>query len=642
MKIKLSLALLALISSLQAEEVITLQPLSITSTAITTNELKSSDAVEVYTAQEIEKAHVQNVYEFLNSQTSVTTMPSYGNPFSQKLDMHGYGIGDGYQNIIITVDGRKINNIDMVAPLLNAIAPSSIQRIEIIKSSGIVTAGDGANAGVINIITKKNNDKEVMLYGGTYGAASGSFSLGHSDENLSLSASGEAQKNAGIRPIDAQGNKDENRLSTGAFHLAYTPTKELELRLSASFARTDVAYGGAITQEEYEENPAQQGSSTPSHLLYDADALSAGVSYFVNEAFFVDIDTNHEKKKSQNITYAFISDYVYNSAKITLNSLSDVAQILVGLDTFDGTRNAHASLYAAANETTKKNLAGFIMTHFALENSSIKAGYRYENVKYAYNNPSQNLEQENFFNGFELGFNYTLSKQTSLFANFSHSYQAPDIDRFFSFYGGFNEFISPAHANNFTVGFTNIDAQNKLKISAYYIDLRDEIYYYADPTYLNSKNTNIDKSHKYGLDVYDKYLFSSFWNIALNYNYVQALIDKEGENGDDYAGNHLPGVSNHNAKVTLGYLPNGHAAFALTQIYRSEAYAADDFKNNFLQKQDSFISTDFSATYTKNNWEIFAKVNNLFNQKNALWVRDDAIYPVNFTTTAMAGVKVRY
>ena len=47
-------------------------------------------------------------------------------------------------------------------------------------------------------------------------------------------------------------------------------------------------------------------------------------------------------------------------------------------------------------------------------------------------------------------------------------------------------------------------------------------------------------------------------------------------------------------------------------------------------------------TYAKKNWEIFAKINNLFNQNNGLWIRDDAIYPVNFTTTAIAGFKLKY
>ena len=212
--IKLSLILVAVLSSLQAEEAntITLKPLNVTSTAIETDELKSTDAVEVYTQENIEKAHVKNVYEFLNQKTSIIAMPSFGNPFTQKIDMRGYGITDGYENIIINVNGRRLNNVDMVPQLLASISPASIERIEIIKSSGIVVGGDGANAGVINITTKKNNDKELAFYGGTYGVASGSFYLGQSDDKLSISASGEAQKNGSIRHIDTNGNKDENGL----------------------------------------------------------------------------------------------------------------------------------------------------------------------------------------------------------------------------------------------------------------------------------------------------------------------------------------------------------------------------------------------------------------------------------------------
>ncbi len=646
--IRLSLLTVAFISQIQAQE-LALTPINITSTAIATDELKSTDAVEVYTAEEIEKAHVQNVYEFLNQQTSIITMPSYGNPFAQKMDIHGYGIGDGYQNIVVTINGRKINNIDMVAPLLSSISPASIERIEIIKSSGIVTGGDGANAGVINITTKADNDKEITLYGGTYGVFDGSFYLGQSDDKLSLNASGEAQKSAGIRFIDANGGKDENRLSTGTFNLAYTPIKELELRLGASFARTDVIYASYLTQKEYEADTTQSGNTNwgAAHLLYDTDSVNAGVSYFINDTLSLNIDGYREKKKSNSLTYAYIADYDYDSAKTSLDYADNSLSLSAGIDLFEGQRNSHATAWSGVNETEKNNLAAYFMSNYNWGVHSLKAGYRFEKVSYKFSDAAQSNSDDKTLHGAELGYNHTLDKEKSIFANYAHSYQAPDIDRFFS-YGTFNNFISPMQANNYTLGFNDIKSNNKFKISAYFIDLKDEIYYYSDlvnswPAPSLSVNTNINKSHKYGLDVYDKYIISGMWNVALNYNYVQAIIDEEkGRNNEDYSGNKLPGVSDHNAKATLSYLPNPHAVIALTQIYRSEAYAADDFNNNFSQKQDAYTSTDIMTSYAKNNWEIFAKINNLFNQKNALWVKDDAIYPVNFTTTAIAGVKLKY
>lgn len=635
MKKKVLLSLLA--SSVLVAQNIELESLSIVSTAIKTDELKSTDAVEIYTAEDIQNAHVQNIYEFLNQQTSVTAMPSYGNPFSQRLDMRGYGIGDGYQNIVITINGRKINNIDMVAPLLSAISPASIERLEIIKSSGIVVGGDGANAGVINITTKKNSAKEITVYMGTHGTADGSFYLGHSDEKLSVSASGEAQKSDGIRNINSSGDKDENSLTTGTLNITYLPSDALELRAGASFARTDVIYASCLTLDEYNNNPKQAGATNwgATEQTFDTDAIGGGFSYYINDQTSFDFDANREEKKSNYITYASVADYVYNSAKAAFNYENKNIAVVAGYDGFYGDR------IQSNNKFKKQNNAWFVMSEFNLDKATIKAGYRYEIVDYDF--ADQGFKTTKKLHGGELGYNYMFNKEQSVFANYAHSYQAPDIDRFFgldssTYVTYFSGPINPMEANTYTIGYNHIKKNNKFKTSIYYIDLKNEIYYLSD--YSGPKtaiNTNIDKSYKYGLDIYDKWLVTDEFNVALNYNYVRAIIDEE----ENYSGNDLPGVSDHNIKATLSYLPNKNTTLAITQVYRSEAYAANDFENNFAQKQEAYKSTDISITYTKDSLELFAKINNLFNQKNGLWVEDNAIYPMNFTTTAIAGFKLK-
>ena len=637
-KLQLSLITVALISSLQAEE-LTLSPLKVTSTSIQTDELHATEAVEVYTQKDIEDAHVQNLYEFLNKETSVIALPSYGNPFSQKLDMHGYGIGDGYQNIVIKVNGRRLNNIDMVPQLLSSISPNQVERIEIIKSSGIIEGGDGANAGVINIITKENNEKQIGFYAGTYNTADGNFYVGHTDDKLSLSVSGEAQKNGGTRYIDNSGNKDENKFSNFSFDLTYTPMDAVELRLNGLTSNIDTWYASSLTETQYNEDPTQKSDAWFSgvHQTYSSDVIGTGASYYFNNKLSLNADFSHEYKTSNYITYASESKYSYNSYNINTKYTNHNVKMTLGIDGFNGKRKANT------NSTTKDNIAGYISVEYSVNNNSFKAGYRYEKVSYEYAPTiGTSLTQNDYLDGIELGYNYTLNKEQSLFANYTKSYQAPDIDRFFNWGGTFNNFISPMKANNYTVGYNFIAKQNKLKISLYYIDLKDEIYYYSDPSYMNSKNTNIDKSHKYGIDLYDKFIINQQFNVSLNYNYVMAKIDTEIENGEDFSGKELPGVSNHNIKALLNYLPNKYTTFSLTEIYRSEAYAANDFANDFSQKQAAYTSTDISVTYATKSWEIFAKINNLFNQKNGLWIKDDAIYPVNFTTTAIAGINLKY
>lgn len=314
--------------------------------------------------------------------------------------------------------------------------------------------------------------------------------------------------------------------------------------------------------------------------------------------------------------------------------MSEFIAFKAGLEGFNGDLNRPDL------ELTKTNKAAFLMNEFYFDNLTLKAGYRYEEIEFS----KKDAENEkDFLHGAELGLNYTLNKTSSLFANYSRSYQSASLDRLFSFFTGtFVGYVEPSQANNYTLGYSNIRTYNKFKIAAFYIDLQNEIYYYSDPTYVNSKNTNIDKSHKYGIDLYDKYIINDAFNIAFNYNYVQAIIGEEKENGEDYSGNKLPGVSDHNIKATFSYLPTKELTLSLIEVYRSEAYAANDFENNFTQKQDPYNTTDISVTYAKKDFEVFAKINNIFNQANGLWIQDDAIYPVNFTTTAIAGLKLKF
>ena len=481
--ILLSLISVALLSQLNAEDTITLKPIAITSTAIATDELKSTDAVEVYTQEDIEKAHSRNIYEFLNSQTSLTTVSAFGNPFTQLIDIHGYGTSNGNQNIVITIDGRKLNNIDNSVQLLSSISPNSIAKIEIIKSSGIVIGGDGANAGVINITTKNNNDKNIAFYMGNYGLIDGSFYIGHSDKQVSISASGEAQRNDGTRYIDSNGNKDESSFSTGTFNLAYRPIETLELRLGASLTNIDVRYASFLTQAQYDENPAQKSNSffPSTHQKFTTKSIGGGTTYDINDALSIKIDANHEYKTSDFVPSFGIATYNYNSLKTSIDYMSEDMALSVGYDGFYGKRKQ------SGKQTSKNNNALFAMVQLYFGNNTFKAGYRYDRVSYEHQETGKDLKDASYLYGVELGYNYTLDKQSSLFANYSHGYQAANIDMFFSTTFApplfipstdFNEFIQPMISDNYTIGYNNINAKNKLKVSAYYIDLIDEIYLY--------------------------------------------------------------------------------------------------------------------------------------------------------------------
>lgn len=623
-----------LVASAEANT-LTLEPINIATSTFQNNEINAPYAIEIYTNEDIQKAHAQDIYEFLNLVSSIITTPNSGNPFSQKLDLHGYGYENGYQNIVVLLNGRRLNNVDMVPQLLGSIPLNAIDRIEISKGSGIVTAGDGANAGVINIITSTAGANSLTFYGGTYGTKDGSFNLNKNTDTVQFNVTGEAYNTDGIRRIDAAGAKDEKTLVNGAFKFAYTPNNDLEIRLGGDFSNMDTIYGGPLSLIQYHYDPNQKGAYS-THQKFSTRSLTTGLSYNLSNNLILNADVFHEKKTSNYITYSSVSHYTYDSVKTNIDYKNGNFSFNAGIDGFKGKREAKVNL-------SKENAAVFATSSIRQKNDTFQVGYRFENVSYD-NHKGWNQDEQ--LHGVDIGYNHQLSTKQSLFFNYSHSYQSADIDRLFSYSTGtFIGYVDPMQAHNFTVGYNYIQPNNKLKVSVYYANLKNEIYYYQDPLDPygpNSKNTNIDKSHKYGIDIYDQWLINNQWNVLVNYNYVQAIIDQEIQNGNNYASKELPGVSNHNVKIALTYLPNSATTLSVTQIYRSEAYAANDLNNDFSQKQEAYTSTNISATYTQKDYELFAKINNLFNQSNGIWIKDNAIYPVDFTTTAIAGVKFKF
>lgn len=622
-----------LVASLGANT-LQLQPITITSNAIENNELNAPYSAEIYTAKDIEKSHTKNIYDFFNQETSLIASQGLGNPFAQQLDIHGYALGDtGYQNIVVTLNGRRLNNIDMAPQLLGSIPINTIERIEILKGAGSVVYGDGANAAVINILTKQGNNNELSFYGGNYHTFGQSLYLSQFEDRYSYSLHLNHYDTGGSRAVDNDGNRDIQKNTNGGIELSYHPTDKFEVHGGAEFTKNDSIYAASMTLDEYNSNPAQLGTAGYfTHQTVNSDVLNLGIMYSINKNYSLSVDGSREIKQSQYIPYS-PSNYRYNQLNTHLDYDNSNFSAVIG------TQNIWGERKTTSNTASKNNHALYVSSEFHIDKHTFTAGGRYEKVSYEYLASNTNLSQDDTLYAIESGYSYTLSAQDSLFVHYSHAFESPDIDRFFNMGGTFNGFIQPMKTNTYTIGYNNIHSSNKFKASLYYVDLDNEIYYYPDHTYTIDKNTNIDKSHKYGFDISDQWLISEQWNIFANYNYVQAIIDKEKQGNDNYAGNKLPGVSTHNGKITLSYLPNSNTTASITELYRSSAYAQEDFNNNFSQKQDPYSSTNISITYAKDNYELFTKINNLFDQSNGIWLYDNAIYPVDFTRSVVFGLK---
>ena len=649
-----SLVALVFTSPVLSQAVVAAEQINLDEVTVKANRFEHKDtettyASEIHTAKQIEESGAATLYDFLAQQSSLNIGSSFGSKATPSINLRGFGGENGAQNVVITVDGQRLNNIDGLPQLLGAIPLGNIERIEISKGSGSVIYGDGATAGAIQIYTKNKTGVTVSSSFGNFGQQNHYVNAGITEQYFDLSASLAHDSHDGFSEPDETGNKDEFTSDTQNVKLKIKPTDSLRFLLEATNTRNDVRYVNALTKAEFESNPKQVTqrpfSQTYTHQGLDSQQWQAGVEYDITPKLNIKATHFREDKLSDFINFFSKSDYDYDSNDIALTYNGDTFNIVSGFQNFDGARTG------SDNVTTKDNKAVFIQTEYRpnwlSDALTVSAGGRHEKVKYRYlPTAGSPLDASENLNAWDIGANYRFNEALTTFANYNQAFQAPDIDRFFAFDASFNTifngFIKPEESKTFNVGLNYIVSNNRFKATAFYSRLNNEIY--LDPTLgFFGTNSNLDKSHKYGLELQDYFQLSSQLGASVIYNYTRAIIDKENNlGGGELRNKDLPGVPKHTVVANLNYQFYGHANLNLNQTWRSGAYAYNDFANNATQKQEHYESTNVSLSYQYKNFQVFTSINNLFEHENSIQVADDAIYPVDFVRTWRVGVKANF
>ena len=641
-----SLVGLAFTTPLLALPVLAAEQINLNEVTVKANRFEHKDtettyASEIHTAKQIEDSGAATLYDFLAQQSSLNIGSNFGSKATPSINLRGFGGENGAQNVVITVDGQRLNNIDGMPQLLGAIALGNVERIEISKGSGSVIYGDGATAGAIQIYTKNKTGLTVSSSFGNFGQQNHYLNAGLSEHYFDLTASLAHDSLDGFSEPDETGNKDEFTSDTQNIKLKIKPTDNLRFLLEATNTRNDVRYVNALTKAEFESNPKQVTqrpfSQTYTHQGLDSQQWRVGVEYDITPKLNIKATHFREDKLSDFINFFSKSDYDYVSNDIALTYNGDSFNIVGGFQNFDGVRTG------SNNVTTKDNKAVFMQTEYhpkwLSDALTVSAGGRYEKVEYRYTPTiGSSLDASENLDAWDVGVNYRFNDIFTAFANYNQAYQTPDIDRFFNFGGTFNGFIAPAKAKTFNLGLNYVTNNNHLKLTTFRANLDKEIYYNS----LTFINTNIDQSHKYGLELQDSFKFNDQLSTSLIYNYTRAIIDKENDGAGAFDGKDLPSVPKHTIVANLNYKFFDHSNLNLNHTWRSGAYAYNDFANNAAQRQEHYESTNVALSYQYKNFQVFTSINNLFEHENSIQVADDAIYPVDFERTWRVGVKADF
>tara|TARA_Y100000031_G_scaffold130336_1_gene149961 strand:- start:648 stop:2591 length:1944 start_codon:yes stop_codon:yes gene_type:complete len=619
--------------------IISLKPTNIASNYFNEVDTSAPFSSEIYTESDINNSNSSNIYDFLTQNTSLNVAPANGNRFTQKIAARGYGLTDGYQNIVITLNGIRLNNIDTSAQELNVIDINNIEKIEIIKGSGSVIYGDSAMAGAIHIYTKKNTETQLLTAVGNYGLEQSAVSFGLNQEKFGLNLSLDNLKHGGYSVMDPSGNKDKGEQTNKNIGIVFNIYNGTELQLGYSRNNLNNRYPNYLTNSQFKENPAQN-STGRKYTFREAKSTTSSfkVKSQLNDSLLLSFHTSKIIKDSQNTYYYSSSptknDYDYRSNDLLMTYENGNLKIDSGITTFNGSRKG------SSDTTTKENTGLFTQFQYNQNDTIFTAGVRNESVYYAYKpNSGSHKSGSHHLNAFDIGFNTNLNYSTSVFSNINLAFQAPLIDRFFKWDGSFNGFMNPSKSRTINVGLNHLTDKTKTKATFFRSNLTDEMYYYSD----GYKNTNLDKTHKYGLELQNKYIVNPKWSTNVNYAYTVAKIDEENEASGAYNGKTLPMTSKHNVSASAIYSINDNANLMLTQKYRSKAFSEEDFANSKSQRQKTYSSTNINFSYRANdNLEFKFDIENLFKNSYGTWLRDDVIYPSNSTRNIKAELSYKF
>lgn len=637
-----SLSAPAFAAEQQAEAVI------VSATRIATPDVAAPYASEVHTRKDIERSGATTLVDYLGRQTSAQLAPNFGNRFTPSINMRGYGMTDGHQNVVISLDGRRLNNIDMVPQLLGAIALADVERIEITKGSGSVMYGDGATAGSIQIYTKPRDGVSLEGFGGSQGTLGGTLAAGLVRDRFSLSATVDHNESDGFSDKDPSGHRDESTADTWRVGVTGKPVDALKLSFDAGQSRIDTRYSSPLSRAQFNDDPAQNNGNDYTRQKLDSRHWGVGAQYDLSAAWRLSASHHAEDKTSEFPAWASEANYTYLSDELALQYLGERFFATAGVQSFDGVRDG------GADKTWKRNLGWFVQAQYELDALTLSAGARREQVKYRFKSDfGTRLDDEANLTSWDVGFNYRLSPALAVFGNYNDAFQAPDIDRFFvcadfdvSFNcvrTEFNAFIEPAKAKTVTLGLNHVTAANRLKLSVFHARVKNEIYF--EP--FSFTNTNIDRSHKYGVEIQDQWQITPALTGLLNYSWTRAMIDREDSGGGAFDGKELPTVPKHNLVVGLNVKVTDHGNLHLSHTWRSKAWADGDFDND-APRQREYQTTDVAYRHrVTKDVELYGAIGNLFEHKNGVWVESSsiapvAIYPIDFERTWKLGARISF
>jgi len=239
----------------------------------------------------------------------------------------------------------------------------------------------------------------------------------------------------------------------------------------------------------------------------------------------------------------------------------------------------------------------------------------------------------------------------NMYATISSSFQTPTSTEFANpdGSGGFNQNLEPQLATNYEIGIRGyLSARQRFELTVFTIDVEDELIPFEIAVSPGRDfYANAGQSTRNGIELSYSANPLPWLNWIVAYTYSDFTFDQfKDDNGNDFAGNHLPGIPDHSVFAEIGY---NHASGFYGVI--DAQYVGELFANNAnTETIDSYTLTSLRIGLDKSigSFELgpFVGIQNLFDEPYTANVRINAFGGRFFEPgpgrNAYAGISVRY
>ncbi|MDX9697379.1 MAG: TonB-dependent receptor [Bacteroidales bacterium] len=608
---------------------------------------------EILEKNTIEGYPVSNTDELLQSISNINVNRSWG-IFSKNSSVTMRGL-ESAQGTLILYNGVPLNKTAGGSINWHMISPDRIERIEVIKGPSSALYGNNAMGGVINIITKKTNEKisgDIRAFGGTYGTYGGKINF---DGNQKLfgkkfywGVNGFYRQGNGyiIEPTAIRDSTDvkvylkENRFGAMVGY-EFNQTNKLEVEYSFYDDKR-----GDGKQVHFDDGGYVKYTTNFVRAKYNTQIASFKIeanAYFQNEDFYqftesINDDGNYKLSYKDQIS----RDYgIWANATKTFGEHN---WLTLGVDFKQGYMDA-SDIYLTSTDTVIRDgkiqtYAAFIQDEHRFFNDKLKiiGGLRFDFTRFYsgsihVGDPSANTGFEEAFSANyknsewtalspKLAVQYDVSKSIKAYISASSGFMPAILDDMISsrkINKGFkqaNPELQPQTLYNYEIGFnTKPFKKAQLKTAAYYSKGKDFQYFVGTGNYIDGQpeliRENIAEVEIIGAEISFQYDFTNQLTIKTNYTYNSSIIkdfDLSNYTGDDLSGKQLIDIPWHQAFAGL-FWKNRFVNTTITANYIGEEYSDEQ---NILTIDD-YVTVDLNLSKTiYRNYYLSLDIQNIF------------------------------